>query len=214
MAITTFAELQTAAGTNWPNRSDLTVRVVEFIALAEANLRDHPAIGLQTITTDLEINAVQISLPSDFRELKSLYYSDTTTPFYGTIPVLAGPEALEEWRAQYGVSSGRPQYCAITEGATKIRFSPAPDVTYVATLEYYGFLQALSTTNTSNWLLQSYPNIYLYATLCEAEPYLKNDERLGLWKAKLNEALESLRQRKDRESFGGPLVIRPTLSLG
>ena len=45
MAISTFAELKTAAA-NWLDRSDLTDRIPEFIALAEARFNRILRIGI------------------------------------------------------------------------------------------------------------------------------------------------------------------------
>lgn len=213
MAFTSYATLQTAVA-SWLNRTDLTASIPDFITLCEANLRDRDPIASVTVTATLTLNAVEVSLPSDFREARSIYFSDSTNLVYGPLVILGGPEAVEEWRSTYGLVSGRPQVAAITAGATKLRLAPTPDVVYAATIEYFAFLAALSTTATSNWLLNSYPNVYLYGTLCEAEPFLKNDERVGLWKGKLEEALEQMTQRMSREASAAPLVIRPLLSLG
>ena len=50
----------------------------------------------------------------------------------------------------------------------------------------------LSDSNTSNWLLTSYPDVYFFATLCEIEPYIVEDERIPMWQAKLEQALSEL----------------------
>jgi len=51
MAISTFAELKTAAA-NWLDRSDLTDRIPEFIALAEARFNRILRIrAMETVST-------------------------------------------------------------------------------------------------------------------------------------------------------------------
>ena len=213
MALSSYTALKSAVA-DWLNRTDLTSQIPDFITLCEATLRDRPSIGLQTVNADLELNGVEVNLPSDFREPRSLYFADDTNLVYGPIQILAGPEAVESWRMLNGLTSGRPQVAAITAGATVLRLAPTPDQTYAATLEYFAFLTALSSTVASNWLLQQYPNIYLYGTLAQAEPFLKNDERVGTWKAQYEEALTQMELRMNREAWGAPLVIRPLLSLG
>ncbi|HUU42163.1 MAG TPA: hypothetical protein VMX57_00200 [Planctomycetota bacterium] len=51
---------------------------------------------------------------------------------------------------------------------------------------------ALSDANTTNWLLTLAPDIYLYATLVEAGPYLVEDTRVPAWEAALQQRLEQL----------------------
>ena len=46
---------------------------------------------------------------------------------------------------------------------------------------YYKKLDALSDSSPTNDILTNYPDIYLFGSLAEAELYLKNDQRAGLW---------------------------------
>lgn len=80
--ITTYAELQTAAA-NWLNRSgdtNLTARIPEFIALAEARFRrklddlDQDIVGTLTFTNGVA------SLPADFGALKEIDGDFTDDP--------------------------------------------------------------------------------------------------------------------------------------
>lgn len=52
-------------------------------------------------------------------------------------------------------------------------------------------LVSLMTTDP-NWLLTAHPDIYLYGTLVEAAPFLKDDARVPVWEARLQDAIESL----------------------
>ena len=53
MAIGTYAELQTAVA-NWLDRDDLTARIPEFIALAEAKMNSNLRISLmENVSTAL-----------------------------------------------------------------------------------------------------------------------------------------------------------------
>ena len=213
MALTSYTLLKSAVA-DWLNRTDLTSQIPDFITLFEASIRDHNAVSTQTVDATLTLNAVEVSLPSDFREPRSLYFADNTNLVYGPIAILGGPEAVEQWRQLNGLTSGRPQVAAITGGATTLRLAPTPDTSYTATLEYFAFLTPLSATVASNFLLASYPNVYLYGTLMQAESFLKNDERVTMWKAMYEQALEQLELRMNREAWGAPLVMRDTLSLG
>jgi hypothetical protein len=64
---------------------------------------------------------------------------------------------------------------------------------------------------STNWLVENHPDVYLYATLMEAAPYLKADPRIEVWKGFLEEALEGIHQDEWDRQWGGSLVrqIRP-----
>ena len=55
---------------------------------------------------------------------------------------------------------------------------------------FYKKFDNLGTATTSgypdsatNWLITNAPDIYLYGTMLEAEPFIMNDERVQLWAA-------------------------------
>lgn len=77
-----------------------------------------------------------------------------------------------------------------------------PAVSGDATINYSKTLPGLSDANPTNWLLDRAPDIYLYASLIQAEFYGWNDERLPLIKAALDEALEELRLDNQRRRWG------------
>ena len=63
MAISTFAELKTAAA-NWLDRSDLTDRIPEFIALAEARFNRVLRIrDMETVSTAIPLREEQGNIP-------------------------------------------------------------------------------------------------------------------------------------------------------
>ena len=77
------------------------------------------------------------------------------------------------------------------------------------TVHYYQDIEPLSDTNTSNWLLEDAPDIYLYASLVEAEAFIKNDERVAGWKAALDTAIADLQQNdNDSQHSGSSMAMR------
>ena len=74
---------------------------------------------------------------------------------------------------------------------------------------YYYAFDALSESNTSNWLLEEHPDIYIYGALLEAESFLMNDPRLQVWKMGFEEALKELsKSGKTAQFSGAPLIMR------
>ena len=70
--------------------------------------------------------------------------------------------------------------------------APTPDAAYPAEILYYELPPLLDDTVQSNWLTEYAPNLILYATLLEATPFLKNDERIPVWQSMYDRAAETL----------------------
>ena len=195
MAITTYAELQTATA-NWLDRTDLTSRIPEFIELAEANF-NRVIRQPDMVATDnsFSIAGRYTTLPTDTLEIIRIVVDLT--------PVIVleylTPEEISERRIVMS-STGKPYYFTTIGGATnQLEVLPSPDSTYTSSIVYYTRIAVLSDSATSNWLLASHPDIYLFGTLVEAEPYLKNDERMTMWTTRLDKALNALGLQGHRE---------------
>ena len=59
--------------------------------------------------------------------------------------------------------------------------APTPDADYPVEILYYQLPALLTEEAQTNWLTENAPEILLYATLLEATPFLKNDERIPVW---------------------------------
>ena len=207
MAISTYAELQTAVQ-NWLNRTDadMVARAVELIALAEAKLKVDEDIWTVTKTT-LALATAEVALPSAYREMKYLYLDSDTAR--GELELRTAPE-LAEVRSRN--ATGIPRYFAVhknEDASTKtLLLAPTPDGSYTAQFWYKAGIAVLSDTNTTNWLLTNYPNLYLYAALLESAPYLRDDERILLWQGMYDDGVNRLRKYRTREEFAGKKVPR------
>ena len=195
MAITPYAELQTAAA-NWLDRTDLSSRIVEFIELAEANfnrlIRQPDMVAKDD---SFALASRYNTLPTNTLEIIRIVVDLT--------PVIVleymTPEEISERRIVM-TATGKPYYFTVIGGSTnQLEILPSPDSTYTASIVYYTRIAALSDSATSNWLLAAHPDIYLFGTLVEAEPYLKNDERMPMWAARLEKALNDLKLQGQRE---------------
>ncbi|EJO57290.1 hypothetical protein BURMUCF2_A1476 [Burkholderia multivorans CF2] len=82
---------------------------------------------------------------------------------------------------------------------TNILLQTYIDGSSALTMYYYQELQGLSDANESNWLLEDNPNLYLYATLLEATPYLIDDERIEIWQGMLEEAVSEVQMAATKE---------------
>lgn len=200
MAITSYSELQTAVG-NWLNRDDLTARIPEFIELAEARFnRQIRAPDMLTRDDSFTVDSRYEDLPTGFIELARFSIEGSPPRMLEYLSA----EEMDEKREKYH-SSQKPGYISVIGGS--FEFLPTPDSSYTGNVLYYQEIDGLATTDP-NWLLTSHPDIYLWGALVEAEPYVMNDERLPLWKSKLEEAMQELRRYNDRKRAGPTPVAR------
>lgn len=88
-------------------------------------------------------------------------------------------------------------------------FGPTPDYNYPFEIVYYELPALLSTENQTNWLTKFAPQMLLYATLLEATPFLKNDERIPVWQGMYNDAKTAINQEDLRK-----IVDRSTVRTG
>jgi len=198
MSITTYAELQSSIA-DWLLRDDLTSVIPTFISLAEAKfnrrIRDYRMVKRATA----EVDTAYFSIPSDWQE--NIRFQLNTSPIT-TLEYVTPDQAAEEKRLYN--SSGRPAF--FTMIGDQFQIVPAPDSTYDAELTYYAKIPVLSSGNTSNWLLEKAPDIYLYGALMEAAPYLDDDARIQVWGGLLEQSMNAIQIESDRAKTGSSSI--------
>ena len=206
MALSTFTELKDAVA-DWLDRSDLTARIPDFIALAEAR------ISRDLRTRPMEVRSIMytssgqkyFNLPGGYLQMRNIQLNTNPTQPLEYIT----PEMLD--RLYGSNTTGKPR--AYTLIGDEIQLSPIPDAAYELEMAFYEKFTALgdgtSGTVTNNWLTKNAPDVLLYGTLMEAEPFIKNDERLGVWLNGYSNAVDKLQKadQKDRHS-GSAMRIR------
>ena len=197
MAIGTFAQLKTATA-NWLDRSDLTDRIPEFISLAEARFNRVLRIrDMETVSTAISTAAGtrEYDLPTGFVQMKEFHLTtDPLTPL-----AYITPEMMS--RIQAGSSKSKPQVFTII--ADKVRLGPNPDAVYTTSMLYYKAFTALSDSATTNDMLTNNPDVYLYGTLLEAEPFIMNDERVQLWAIAFKQAIDDIQNQDNKDRHSG-----------
>ena len=206
MALGTFTELKDALA-DWLDRSDLTDRIPDFITLAEARLNRDVRIRPMEVRSSMETTAGQryFNLPGGYLQMRNMQInSNPITPLeYIT------PEMLD--RLYGSDTTGKPK--AYTLIGDEIQLAPIPDSDYTVEMAFYEKFTPLgdgtSGTVTSNWLTTNAPDVLLYGALLEAEPFIKNDERVNLWINAYNSAITRIQDTdaKDRHS-GSAMRIR------
>ena len=206
----TYAQLQTEIA-NWLDRTDLTATIPTFIELAEANFnRVIRQPDMITKDDSFSISGRYTTLPTDTLEIGRIVLDLTPV----VVLEYMTPEELSERRVSL-TGGGKPYYFTTVGGSTnQLEVLRSPDSTYTASIIYYTRIAALSDAATTNWLLTSHPDIYLYGALVEAEPYLKNDDRMPMWTSRLDKALNDLRLQGQRERHTASGLRMRSVALG
>ena len=93
--------------------------------------------------------------------------------------------------------TGTPRYYADYE-YEHFLFVPTPDAQYAMELAYYERPEPLSDSQSVNWFTQYAPQLLLYGTLLEAQPFLKRPERIAEFQALYDRALQGIAQETSR----------------
>jgi hypothetical protein len=198
MSITNYSELKAAVG-NWLNRSDLTSYISDFIAMAESTIYRRLRIRAMEASLNSTIASGVIAVPADYLELKHAYIDGT--------PTTQLQRKSAQWIYEnYPLRSadGMPLYIA-TDGDNFI-FGRYPDSYYTIKGTYYKKLSALSDSNTTNWFIINAPDLLLFGSLKEAEPFLKNDDRMMLWESKFEKIISAIEQGERKERLSGSSI--------
>lgn len=201
-----YVDLQANVG-DFLGRADLYGQIPTFIALTEAKMSRRLRVRNMIANSTASISAEYETVPGDFAGPISLVLNPSENGSFPYDVRNVSPDALNEDLGRQGGVAGQPRKYAVVGGS--FHFSPAPDQTYTAFLNYYQQLQALSGMNTSNWVLSNHPDAYLYGTLETAGLYGaatgKPDGRTGAWSSMFEAALQEIEQADLKESFGARL---------
>jgi hypothetical protein len=199
------------------------INVANVSGTAEANgswiitVIDGSNIDLQSSTfTNAYVSGGTASAQAGFATLPSDYltWRRVTCTANGTVPSFGNSVGTGTVRTELGYV--HPSYFQMAypsqpadvpriftiEGSTLkvMPLSGAP-----LEFDYYQAIPSL-VTNSTNWLMSGHPDLYLFGTMCEAEAFGVNDERMPMWKARRDEIFEEIIMR-DRQTRG-PSYVR------
>lgn len=97
------------------------------------------------------------------------------------------------------IGGGTPRKCA--QAGESIIFSPAAANSATLAGRYYARPADLKTALNST--LARYPELFLYASLCESAPFLGEQERLGIWENTYAKLMSSAMSQENNRVFSG-----------
>ena len=201
MAVITNYETLLTAVADYVARDDLTSFAANFVQNWEERFYRDPQNWGDWMESSTTFSASAASVPADFLAVKyaTVQGDVSSAPLQRvSLAVLLG-----QWPR--GIS-GKPRMIA-KQGSSFV-FGPEPDSSYTITLQYYAKPTLLrSDADGANWLTTHAPDLCLYGALLEAEPFLKNDGRIAVWRDFYTDALAAYRdQQRDEEFTGSPMV--------
>lgn len=208
--IANYTDLQTAVTEYLARDQDTTLiaRIPTFIQLAEAkfNRELYTRQMEQRSTAAIDITHSEpefIALPSDFQSMRRIRLSSVSGKPY--LEFMSGQQ-MDEYRTMSGDVTNQPGYFTIY--GSEIELAPTPDSDYTIEMVYRQNVPPLAS-NSTNWLLTMAPDAYLYGTLLESAPYIKEDARIQTWALGLTTALDGINRLGSTSTFNaGPLTMR------
>jgi len=195
-AAMTYTSLKTDIR-NYLERGSITDPIVfeqipRLITLAERRIaRELKIQGFQTVVvTNMQTNLAVYAKPDRWRETISINIG-TGVGNNNRTPVFS--RSYEYVRNYWPNESetGTPEFYADYNYSNWV-FAPTPDAAYPMEILYYELPPLLDDTNETNWLTEFAPNVLLYASLVEATPFVKDDQRVQLWQTYYDRAIAAL----------------------
>ena len=198
--ITSYATLQTAVA-DYLARDDLASYIPNFIQNAENKL--YRSINLRNEETALSVSissglaTVPTGSGVEFKALKFAYYDATP------VHPLQWVSIEELYRDYPNRSTSTTSPSVISREGTSFIFGPAAADGTLKGI-YYAKKAGLRTTDPS-WYVTNAPDVLLYASLLEAEPFIKNSAQIVVWQQFLIDAMDTLKEEQNNAetSFGG-----------
>lgn len=184
---TTFATLQEDVrrymerGNSLATDPTVFVQIPRLINLAERRCsRELKVQGFINVVTDtLLVGQSVYAKPDRWRETVSMNIGVGATLSTRKAIFTRAYEYLRAFWPDESVAS-EPHYYADYNYSNWL-IAPTPDAQYPIEIVYYELPVLLDDDNQSNWLTEYAPELLLYATLLEATPFLKNDDRIPTW---------------------------------
>lgn len=187
-AFADYLDLKVAVADHVKNRniSDVLSRLTQA---AEGWLNQKLRMREQITADTLTFAGGVAPLPANYLEMSAVYDA-FSNPMVQTS--LANIKLSGSQYSQYAVDASDVYIYGLT-GARNI--------------EYFAALPTITSSSTgSNWLLQKYPNVYLYAVGLEAAKFLRDTDLAQATDALLARAMGDMKVNDDRARWGNATV--------
>ncbi|MHA2063542.1 MAG: phage adaptor protein [Candidatus Thorarchaeota archaeon] len=185
-----FSTLKTRVS-DYLSRSDLSSYLDVWVntALRRVERRNSFAYMYNTTSPTWVADTATVAIPTGFKEPIWWYFVNNDAKNFLEYVL---PWEIDAKESDATPTSYPPRYFSMV-GITNFKLVPTPDSAYTNTLAYYKYSTELSGNSDTNWLTDNQPEVLIYGTLLEAEPFLYNDQRMQMWQQMFQESMENIR---------------------
>lgn len=188
MALSTYAELK-ASIADWCHRTDLTTPIVDFVKLAESQIRRDVRCRAMNVLATGTLTGETLAQPTRYIEAQRLLVGGAEQEY-----VSPGVYAqMQDYQSQELKFTHIGTDIYIMQGADGDAYS----------LLYWQAFAAFSADSDTNWLLTNAPEIYLSGALSHAGIYLNDDAMMAKHAAVYQAAVKLLKSSETRSQFSG-----------
>ena len=195
MSVTNFTNLKSSIA-DFLNRDDLTSVIPTFISLAEADMNRKLRHWRMERRSNAVLDTHYSALPDDFLEPVRLQITGDNP---SRLELITHGEMMDKREASN--TAATPRFYTFTDGTIEVY--PTPDQAYTLEMVYYSSLDALTSSNASNWIITYHPDAYLYGALTHSAPYLAEDARTQTWATLFQNAISGINMEDDKVKAGG-----------
>lgn len=200
MALNSFTTIKDAS-LRWLNRvgfTELEDDIEDLMQIAQRSIWRTANLNAMVNIATIQVGARIVAQPADILRVRSMTLQKGSQSHD-----LKGKDLRTVYLAR---DVDTPRYYASQD--TNFVFGPDPDQTYTVDIIFYKALTNISSTNTTNWVSDNYPELIMWSTLYEALLFLKDDNRAAVWKAKYDTLLAEI-EKSERElnHEGGSLYV-------
>ncbi len=185
-----YSDLQTQVAA-YLHRTDLAAQIPTFIGLAEAYLFREINVKALQVVESITTTGEYAALPADFGALSRLEMTANGVTY--NLDYQSQPETVST------VTS--PSKFTFENGQIRIFGAGTGSG---ATLYYTPKVEALSNTNTSNWILANAQDLYLYASALEGAKYIRDDAQAAALAGLVSGTMDAVRKFAERQ--GSPMT--------
>ncbi len=203
--ISSYTTLLTAI-TDYLARSNLASFAPNFVQNWEERFYRQPKNFGRWMETSGTIGTVAssvVAVPAAYLGLKVAYINGSPSTRLERV-------TLDQMYGRYprGGDTGLPEW--ISRDGANFVFGQEPDSAYVLKGTYWAkptVLRSFTGDAAAHWLIVNAPDLVLYGSLLQAEPFSKNDIRIPVWQQLYNDSLQDYRDlHVEEDQSGSPFL--------
>jgi len=179
---------------DYANRQDLETRIPTFIELTEARLNRDIRHWRMVKRAEAPVVGERFPLPCDWLQ---------------TIKVTADGRPLrlaDTWqvdRVDNETQNAHLGNLFFRHTGDELELYPPQENPVNFVIEYMAKVPSLSEEEPTNWLLEQFPDVYIYGAMLQVAPFLHDDARVPIWAQAYGEAVSAANVSSEKAEFSG-----------